>query len=351
MMPSQMTFNDLRLLNGSILAGINTGIEINGNIHAPNGSVRLRQYAHRQLTLNCTIPGEAELVLEGWNATTSPDGSYSLAKADMSGFKGTIRITEHPAMPIPDYKFKGTNQTLKISSHYGETQLGGKLDSFNPKALTIERNGTLALSEGNTINITTNYNRGIYINGDGRIYVQSTHHTMKISTRLTVNGTLVKDGEGSLILSGDCVTEGESSIFDIWTNNVVVASAYSINGLSVHIGKGANLILKVNPEDEEFLTYGIRMEKAETPFILKDGINKIPLTLDCSAMMRPASAIELGICTVSLDAADTIEAILPAFTSPFKHMNTSIIRRNNSETDTVTFALRLTPKGFTMVFR
>ena len=351
LMTEYMTFSDLCLLDGSVLACPNTGsAHILGALSVPWGSVRLRQYVDRTLYVDCPVTGAAELVLEGWNATGSPKGNYEFKKADMTGFKGTIRISEHPSMPIPDYRPKGTNQTLRISSAAGEIQLGGKLDTFNPKALTIERCGTLALNEGNTLNITTNYNRGIYINGDGRIIVQSAWHKLNITTRLTVNGTLVKDGNGSLVLGGECVAEGENPMLDIWSSNVVVASAMAVDGLSVKIGENAKFILKVNPDDERLCSYGIMMDKAETPFVLDDGLTTVPFVLDWSGMERPEGAQDVALLTVAGESADAVEAMLPAFASPFSRMEANLVRRDNGD-GTVTFVLRLTPKGFVMVLR
>jgi hypothetical protein len=302
--------------------------------------------------LDAKVTGIAELVLEGWNATGSPKGIYEFKNADMTGFKGTIRISEHPSMPVTDYRSdtKGTNQTLRISSTGGEIQLGGKLDTFNPKALTIERCGTLSLNAGNTLNITTNYNRGIYINGDGRIFVKDTWHKLNITTRLTVNGTLVKDGNGPLVLGGECVAEGENPMLDIWSSNVVVASAMAVDGLSVKIGKNAQFVLKVNPDDERLCNYGIMMDKAETPFVLDDGLTTVPFVIDCSGMERPEGALDIALVTVASEAADGVEAMLPAFPSPFPRMEANLVRRDNGD-GTVTFVLRLTPKGFVMVLR
>ena len=350
-MTGYMTFNDLRLMDKSILACPNVGSsDISGNIHAPYGSVRLRQYVRRQLNICAKVTGSAELALEGWDTTGSATGYYSFSGADMTNFHGTIRITEHPSNPRPDYKSSGTNQTLNVSSYAGELQLGGRLDTFDPKALTIERCGTLSLIAGNTLNITTNCNRGIYINGDGRIKVQSAWHKLNITTRLTVNGTLVKDGYGPLVLGGECVAEGENPMLDIWSSNVVVTSAMAVNGLSVKFGENARLELKVNPEDELLSNYGMIMGNTATPFVLDDGLMTVPFVLDCSGMERPEEAMDIALLTVASEAADNVESMLPSFASPFPRMEANLVRRDNGD-GTVTFVLRLTPKGFVMVLR
>ena len=348
-MTRNYTVNDLRMYSGSLLAAPNTGsFSLYGNLSVPWGSVRLRQYASRTLSLCGKVTGAAELALEGWAGTASPNGYYDFTNADMSGFKGTIRITEHPTMAAPDYN--KTNQTLRVNSAAGEAQLGAKLDEFNPKALTLERYATLALTAGSTLNITTNSNRGIYVNGNGRITVQSAWHTMNITTRLTVDGALAKNGDGRLVLGGECVALGDSPSLDIMVSNVVVSAAGAIDGLTVNFSPDTRLGLKVNLADGELTRCGIR-NTASVPFVLADGMATLPLELEVAGVERPDSAIELGLVTVSAAAADSVEALLPAPASPFRRMNAERIRKTDPETDAVTFALRLTPIGTFMVIR
>ena len=92
------------------------------------------------------------------------------------------------------------------------------------------------------------------------------------------------------------------------------------------------------------------MDKAETPFVLDDGLSTVPFVLDCSGMERPEDAMDIALLTVSSEAADGVEAMLPVFPSPFPRMEANLVRRDNGD-GTVTFVLRLTPKGFVMVLR
>ena len=351
-MTPSYTVPNLTLINGSILAAPNTGsFTLNGDLCAPSGSVRLRQYVKRYIHVAAKVTGEAELVLEGWSNTSSPLGYYDFKAADMSGFKGAIRVTEHPSMARPDYI--SINQTLAVDSNAGEIQLGGKLDAFNPKALTLERCATLALTAGNRLNITTNYNRGIFVNGDGRITAQNAWHVLAISTRLTVNGTLVKDGSGPLVLGGECVAEGDNPTLDIWTSNVVVAAAGSVNGLKVKFAAGTRLGLKVNLANEELTRYGIRNTATDTPFELPDGTTELPLEIDASGTAQPDGELELGIVTVSSSAAQDVEDMLPAsaFMSPFPRMSAVKVRKTDPVTGDVTFAVRLCPRGSQFILR
>ena len=146
------------------------------------------------------------------------------------------------------------------------------------------------------------------------------------------------------------MAEGENPMLDIWSSNVVVASAMAVDGLSVKIGKNAQFVLKVNPDDERLCNYGIMMDKAETPFVLDDGLTTVPFVLDWSGMERPEGAQDIALLTVARESADAVEAMLPAFASPFSRMEANLLRRDNGD-GTVTFVLRLTPKGFVMVLR
>ena len=345
------TVGQLTLHDGAILAGANVSGTFNvmGPVDVPFGSVRLRRHAARELKVTGPLTGGAELVLEGWGSTGSASGIYSFT-GDLSGFTGTVRVTEINSMTEPNYLPKGTNQTLRLNSALGETQLGGKLAEFNPKALTLERCGTLRLDAGNTLNITTNYNRGIYVNGAGRIFVQSAWHTLNVSTRLTVKGTLTKDGAGSLVLRGECVTEGEAPALEIVSNSVVVAGTDSINGLSVKMSKDTSLVRRIDFADATMTRYGIR-NMATTPFVLPDGVDKLAIEMDATGQTAPADGIDVGIVTVSVDAAATVGAMLPELASPFSGMAASIVAIEDTDAHAVTFTLRLRPRGTKLYVR
>ena len=346
------TVGKLTLLDGAILAGANASgtFGVDGLVDVPFGSVHLRRHVARELKVSGTLTGGAELVLEGWGSTSSPRGLYSFT-GDLSGFTGTVRVTEVSSMSKTSYDDqKGTNQTLRLNSNLGETQLGGKLAVFNPKALTLERCGTLRLDTGSTLNITTNYNRGIYVNGAGRIFVQSLWHTLNVTTRLTVKGTLTKDGAGPLVLGGECVTEGEAPALAIVSNNVVVAGTDSINGLSVQMSEDTWLVRRVNFADETMTRYGIR-NMAATPFVLPEDVGKLAIEMDFTGQTAPEDGIDVGIVTVSADAAAAVGAMLPDLPSPFGSMAASVVAIEDTDAHAVTFALRLRPRGTKLFIR
>jgi hypothetical protein len=130
----------------------------------------------------------------------------------------------------------------------------------------------------------------------------------------------------------------------------VIASAKAVKGLSVKIGENARLVLKANPEDELLSNYGMIMGNTATPFVLDDGLSAVPFVIDCSGMERPEGALDIALVTVASEAADGVEAMLQPFPSPFPRMEANLVRRDNGD-GTVTFVLRLTPKGFVMVLR
>ena len=130
----------------------------------------------------------------------------------------------------------------------------------------------------------------------------------------------------------------------------MVTSAKAVNGLAIKIGENARLVLKANPEDELLNEYGMRLDRSETPFVLDDGLTKLPFAVDCSAMARPKEAIDIALLTVASDAADNVESMLPVLNSPFPRMEANLVRRENDD-GTITFVLKLTLKGFVMVLR
>jgi inorganic pyrophosphatase len=64
----------------------------------------------------------------------------------------------------------------------------------------------------------------------------------------------------------------------------------------------------------------------------------------------PEVAKDVALLTVASASADAVAAQLPAFSSPFPRMEANLVPIDNGD-GTVTFVLRLTPKGFVMVLR
>ena len=106
----------------------------------------------------------------------------------------------------------------------------------------------------------------------------------------------------------------------------------------------------MNFADETMTCYGIR-NMAATPFVLPDGTDKLAIEMDFTGQTAPEEGIDVGIVTVSADAAAAVEAMLPDLPSPFGNMVASVVAIEDTDANAVTFVLRLKPRGTKIFMR
>ena len=216
---------------------------------------------------------------------------------DNSNFTGKIKLSVGTAAPNPD----GIFQTLLIGD---EKALGGAMDEMMFDALELNAYGTLEVT--NSLKVTASRNRGVYVNGVGRMKVPA-DETLAVSTLLTVNGTLVKLGAGTLALGGE-LDAADSSGLSVSDGILNVAAADAVNGLAVDVAQGAALSLDPLVADGEFAAFGIRNDKAREPFRSEAG--KIELLVGGTAAAEDVKRVECALFTVKSEAFAAVDALM-----------------------------------------
>ena len=216
---------------------------------------------------------------------------------DNSNFTGKIKLSVGTATPNPD----GIFQTLLIGD---EKALGGAMDEMMFDALELNAYGTLEVT--NSLKVTASRNRGVYVNGVGRMKVPA-DETLAVSTLLTVNGTLVKLGAGTLALGGE-LDAADSSGLSVSDGILNVAAADAVNGLAVDVAQGAALSLDPLVADGEFAAFGIRNDKAREPFRSEAG--KIELLVGGTAAAEDVKRVECALFTVKSEAFAAVDALM-----------------------------------------
>ena len=197
------------------------------------------------------------------------------------------------------------------------------------------------------------------VNG-GVLNVANAAHELELSTQLTLNGTLYKDGAGILVMGGsvkfgedaaDMPTEG-SNIFIVTNGTVKVTSADAMNGLASTFAAGTRLVLTVDPGNAELTHYGIRNVKTDNPFSVNGG-GMLPISLSASPAVKSAAkgrALNVGILTVTAKADEFFSTLMPTeLRSPFPSTKGTVVR---SESDGfVTYSMRIVPVGLRVVLR
>ena len=349
----RIKFNKLNLHNGSVLVGVNAGPDtkfISGTVEVHSGSVYLQENVGDTMRFDGTVLGSGEFVLQGVHPGGNPQGNYSFSGANMNNFKGRIRVSANPSNLNPD--FAKTNQMLLVS---GAAQLGGKLDEFDPGALTLERCGTLRVRESFTV--SADKNRGITVSGKGRIYVDS-GKKLDIRTPMMVSGLLRKSHAGTLRLASK-MTIGEDpqadSVLELTGGTLQLGHSEAINGMTLAVSNNTSVVLEVNPADADMKAYGIRMEKASLPFVLDAGMEKLPVSLlATSAILGGEMALDCAILTVRNDPAIVaqVRSMLPeSFDAVFPRYSQKLVEIEDDEKEMLTFALRLVKCSMRIVVR
>ena len=350
---SNFTVDDLRLMGGSALdVGQSTYTRIYGAIRVEAGEVRFGT-CNQSCAFYAPFSGNGDIWYSGPQSGTSvPQGSFGL-HADSPNFKGRMRVE----ICKDDASYGSKMESLSADS---ELQLGGRLDAFDPKALTLKKYGRLSARD--SFALTRDYNRGVFVDGaqGGVFNVESNAHVLTFNTQLTLNGKLYKDGAGTLVMGGnvkfgtdvsDTPTEG-ANLFDVTNGTVKVTAADALNGLATTFAPGTRLVLAVDPANADLMRYGIRNVKTATPFAVVSG-GTLPFALEASAAVRAAlkgQAVTIGLFTVTSEADAAFQSLVPStIASPIPSSKGTVVRRE--ENGVVTYALSVVPVGMRLIIR
>lgn len=322
------------------------------------GEVVFRSMTSRMMSSPGEVRGTGDVVLYGNGNTGSPAGFYYFSAMNTNWF-GRTRLDHGGYAP---YRItNGYWQTVCVTD---ERNLGGRMESFDWKALTLGVAGALRTYDTTPVTLTTNYNRGVYVDYIGQLDPYRASHSLTLNTQITMNGLLRKIGPGHLTLGGTVKFLGEdgepcdtpratSNIFEIAAGSVTLTSARACDGMDMVFKNGASLVLKLNPDDADLAECGLRNARTATPFTLDDGMEAIPLTLDWSGVAKPETLVTLGLATVS-NAAETVaaaRAMLPAVRSPWGGVRCEIVEVPRPDEGAVTFMMRLCPTGLRFLVR
>ena len=337
-----LTVPTLRLLDGSTAwCGQQRSTTISNTVLvAESGTVRVGAYNGNTLKHDGTLSGSAQVVCGTVLLTGAPQGNYRFF-GDNSSFAGTFTVTQVVA---------GASFTEKFSTFYVKPgcSLGGNLETFDPRALVLSRYSVLRTQDGN-VSIPTGTNRGLCADGVGRIY---TDGKFSLGMPLTIDGSLYKEGTGTLQLDADAAGVGENGGTLVVTNGTLaVHSAGAVDGFTVAFAPGTALSLKVDLADEELTRYGIRNVKTDTPFALADGMTRLPLSVDVSQVSAiPEKGVTVGVLTVADAATNALESVF-SVSRFYSGCSFRPVKLHDGENGWTTYAARLVPAGLAISFR
>lgn len=277
------TFGDLHLFPGTSV------ISLGGNGNEIAGTVTLHGTEEHPVTF---LPGGGQMN-QRVSAGLKGDGLVRFLSTEYAypnnavtnrltgangGFTGAVDVTTTGfaydyATGAYGYRDESKRNwmTLWIDS---EESLGAAPSSFVYNRLRLRNGGPLFVADDVTIDDAT---RGIFVEGMGVMAVAA-GRTLTLNVPLTVDGTLVKQGAGTLALGGRLDGTGEAPV--LYRNRVRVEAGRvkpltgrALDGAQLVVLDGAALEIDAAIGESGFRAYGLVLVKSETvaPFAQEAG--------------------------------------------------------------------------------
>lgn len=366
----KFTCEKIRILDGggicTSLAITDTSPAIEGKIEVPSGASAYFGSTGKW-TVEASVSGGGTIIMPGpLSATSSRTGGIQFN--DLSGFTGRILVREFSSSETgngnghwPSYS--ANYQTLYVGTPSG---IGGDCAELDFFGTTLQRYSRLRTVS--SVAIPASCRRGLYVKDaqGGIVYVDKTGdapHVLDIGVPLTLNGSMLKEGPGCLKLRGELRFNADASeqptagknIIEVCEGTIAAASAGCLDGAALSFASGAGLAICVSTNDSEFLSFGLRNTKWDSPFTLAEGMEKLPLSFDVSEFpdeeFRKIKSLRIGLLTVKSSAAAAVRAMLPLNLKPYHCCRGKVVEIPRADTGSVTFALDTSLVGMTIVLR
>ena len=238
-----------------------------------------------------------------------------------------------------------------------ERNIGGALEEFDFKALTLA--GWSRFVPRNSLTLTPEYNRGIYVETNGSFNVGA-DIVLTCNRTLTVNGNVYKEGKGTLVLGGalkfydaandaatDIVPENAGNSLNLRDGTLKIGAAKACDGLTIRVLKLAGMTPSIRiPADAEqgsdLARYGLYNVKAgAAPFALEEGVATLPIAFDEMSEL-PQDAVGArtnALVTVHNSAVASVRGMLPSVVKPYSNVPARWIEIPVDGEDATTFAV------------
>ena len=313
------------------------------------------------IDIDSEISGSGRLWFSGIrraSGTSSPSAHYILRKPN-EDFVGTVCVSQYISGGYSDFSSKF--QTLRIAN--GKC-LGGRLPEFNPEALTLAKFSRLQVLGPNKVELEDELNRGVYIQGCGRFFVDKTNgsnDTLVCNWPITMNGALYKEGAGRLELGGTVSFQGEDAIGDtpransnlfFVSNGTLVPRRHNCcDGMAVTFSKGTKLVVPIDPQNADLTKYGLYNVKEGGSVSIAETLT---VELDKSASpVPPALDFTIGLVTVTntVAATEAVRGKLKLAARPYKGYRVTPVETPDADRGAVVFGARIEQSGIMLIVR
>lgn len=285
------SFIDINCNNNFTISG-ELGVYGSGNYIQQDSNT-----ARDDVTLSATsaLVGDGALAFRGLATTT-----VSL-NGNAEAFFGKLSVTRwSDTVDVDD----GNHVVLQIDD---ASVLGSATDSqtFVHDALELSAYSRLKVRETTTMPHAA---RGLYVDGNGGIDVAA-GKTFSYMAPLTLDGRLVKEGDGLFALGGTLrlstvdeePADGGVHLLEVAGGSIAALSPEAFNGATISFAEGASLCVDVGATDAELLAKGLVNTKADTPFETAASDGKIAISFRATGATGSA-AKSVAVCTVSMSS-------------------------------------------------
>lgn len=333
---------DLRLLGGAVLAlWSNLKRRISGQITvSPDdsaGEARILIYQGREETIDADIRGQGTLTVGGDSSSGSPMGTVVFA-GDNSAFQGKFKFYTGPRASnpvLPDW-----SQQFEIYVSDGR-QFGGPLPERVFDAISIEDYMKLLVT--NDVEVAAN--RGLYVKLGAELYV-SAGVAATFGSGMTVEGTLVKSGRGTLAVGGSFDSQEGGNRIEVREGSVKPMSASCFDGASLNFSAGTRIVYD-SAAGGDLSAFGIRFTKQGSSFAVSGGKVKVDV-YSSSGEMPVDTRVRLFTGTVSECAAFAGSVEIGSCSVGRRRPAISVIPNEDGSSSVVADVKKL---GFALLFR
>ena len=368
----KFTVKKLRLLDGG---GIQKGQWVSGptlagNLEVVSGTAYLAIMEGATFNIEAPVTGSGTLRLPG--PLTGWGSRNGVAKfSDLSGFKGRMIVMEYAEQETGAGKghwptYNESYQTLLVKD---EKSFGGTMDALDYRGIEFGRYSRLQ-TDAAQVTLPASLNRGIYMSSAQGCVAKvgatdkGVPHVLDVGVPLTLNGSMVKEGIGTLRLRGSEARFGSGAaetptasknVVEVRDGTLAVASADCLNGVAVSFTNDTKFVLHLTA-DADFLKYGVRNVKIDNPYTLKGTLAKLPLEFDTaelpkSAIKERGGEITVGLLTVKNSSAAAVRALLPANLRPYSCATCKLVEIPRDDIGATTFAVNVTLGGIVLMVR
>lgn len=351
----------VRFMDGSSLAYVHSqSTKFLGGLEVGEGSFSIRPYVGGGTEVD-KLYGCGTIVAGGLTIDNgSVSGSYRFENtADFTG-----KIDLQTSMKSAVNFSSGIYQKHFVSGN----AFGGERSVFTPDAIRLSDHAVLSVdASAPTQTLANTSNGGVKVDDTGHVVLENPLDRLRIDWPVTYNGTLYKNGPGTLALGGTALFGDDSaenpvlggiSELALHEGTLEIASSDAVDGCNLSVSNGVSLVVKYEKDDERTRTYGLRNAKTPNPFVLCDvASGKLPISVDFADWGSAfPDSLEFALLSVTNlpGTVSAVKGMIPSYVkiSGLEHPYRQIISESaNDEEGLVIFRMKIVRAGLVIGIR